>query len=530
MSNRHRALQRGMRCPFPRPASAQLEDHRERSSRRASHPMASSMGEVRVETIGKETNQIDVLRRVGPFVGVALATLLTMAVPSVDSSPNARGAAIFLTIAMAVCALVLPWCRMPAGARVVLPLLFYVDVALLRHGEGGSPSGLAPLVLLPVVWLALYGNRVQLSAALVLMVATLSGPILLIGGSAYPATEWRRAILYLMIGPMIGFVIQALVEKTRTQARSMRIVATAMRELPTDSDVRRHICEAVLDIGAADYCVLVEPDEENRLVSSAQAGFELDKLILTLSDEKSRAIVAFKSGKGCFVSDAVADPRVSRRLLEATGAASVLYEPVLRGDQCVGVLCVAWRRRVRSLRRSALEGVALLAAEAGVAIERGDLVDRVTELARTDSLTGLANRRTWDEALSLEQERARRTGVSLCVTLLDLDHFKAFNDRKGHQAGDLMLKEATAAWRAKLRDVDTLARWGGEEFALLLPACPLEQAEKVLGRLQSSTPRGITFSAGIVRWDEHESALHLMHRADAGLYSAKQNGRNRVTI
>jgi diguanylate cyclase (GGDEF)-like protein len=453
-----------------------------------------------------------------------------MALPTANSSTDARVAAIFLTIGMALCGLFLPWSRLPDGARIVLPLLFYVDVALLRHGEGGAPSGLAPLVLLPVVWLALYGSRVQLTAALVLVVATLAGPIVLIGGSLYPTSEWRRAILYLMIAPMIGFVIQGLVEKSRAQARTMRIVATAMRELPSDSDVRHGICNAVLDIGAADYCVLVEPDAENRLVSSAQAGFELDRLILTLSDETSRAIVTFKSGIGRFVADAVGDPHVSRRLLEATGAASVLYEPVVRGDECVGVLCVAWRRRVRSLRRSALEGVALLAAEAGVAIERSDLIERMTELARTDALTGLANRRSWDEALGFEQERARRTEEPMCAVLIDLDHFKVFNDRFGHQAGDLMLKEASAAWRAQLRDVDTLARWGGEEFALLLPACPLVQAKGVLERLKLATPEGVTFSAGIVRWDEHESALQLMRRADAGLYSAKQSGRDRVTI
>ena len=480
-----------------------------------------------VERTGK-SNRVDVLRRVGPFVGVALAALLTMAVPSADSPSDARGVAIFLTVAMALCGLLLPWNRLPDGARVVLPLLFYVDVALLRHAEGGAASGLAPLVLLPVVWLALYGSRVQLTAALVLVVATLAGPIILIGGSLYPATEWRRTILFLMIAPMIGFVIQGLVEKSRAQARSMSIVATAMRELPSDSDVRKGICNAVLEIGAADYCVLVEPDAENRLVSSAQAGFELDKIILTLDDEVSRVIVTFKSGVGRFVSDAVGDRRVSRRLLEDTGAASVLYEPVLRGVECVGVLCVAWRRRIGSLRSSALEGVALLAAEAGVAIERSDLVERATELALTDALTGLANRRSWDEALALEQERARRTEEPMCVAVIDLDYFKAFNDRFGHQAGDLLLKEASAAWRAQLRDVDTLARWGGEEFALLLPACPPVKAKGVLERLKLATPDGITFSAGIVRWDEHESALQLMQRADAGLYYAKQNGRDRV--
>jgi diguanylate cyclase (GGDEF)-like protein len=410
-------------------------------------------------------------------------------------------------------------------------------VALLRHAEGGARSGFAPLLLLPVVWLALYSGRAPLSAAIVLMGATITGPVLFIGGFDYPASEWRKAFIYLMVGSMVGFVIQRLVEKARTRTedlelrgRTMSIVASAMRELPTESDVRGRICETVLGIGDANYCVLMEPDGENRLVSSGQAGLDLDRIVLPLSDERSQIVGAFSSGKSCFVADAPWNSRSSRQLLEPTGAASMLYEPVLRGDQCVAVICVAWRRRVRSLRSAAVEGVGLLAAEAGVAMERADLVDRVTKLARTDPLTGLANRRTWDEALALEQDRARRSAIPMCVALLDLDHFKSYNDSKGHQAGDLLLKEVSAAWRTQLRDIDTIARWGGEEFALMLPACSLDQAETVLKRLQSATPKVITFSAGVARWDERESALHLMQRADAALYSAKQTGRNRVTV
>ncbi|MDQ4058833.1 MAG: sensor domain-containing diguanylate cyclase [Actinomycetota bacterium] len=484
-----------------------------------------------------ETNRTRTVRRVAPFAGVALAALLTLPLPSVEEHPETTMAAIALTLVMALCGLLLPWSLLPAPARMVLPLLFYVDVALLRHAEGGSQSGFGPLTLLPVVWLALYGSRRQLTAALGVMGATLIGPILLVGGDAYPVSEWRKATLYLMIGPMIGFVIQHLVEKTRKraddlelQARSMKIVASAMRELPTDSDVRRRICEAVVEIGNADFCILMEPDEERGLVSSAQVGHEMDQIVLSSSDETSGAIHAFRSGDRRFVTDAASDACVPRRLVEATGAASVLFEPVLLGDECVGVLCVAWCTQVRSLKSSAVEGLGLLAAEAGVAMERGDLLHRATELARTDPLTGLANRRSWDEALWLEQERARRTGVPLCVALLDLDHFKAYNDRLGHQAGDLLLKEAAAAWRAQLREVDTLARWGGEEFALLLPVCSLEQAAKVIERVRSSTPGAITFSAGVAAWDEQESALHLMQRADSHLYAAKQNGRDRVSM
>lgn len=486
---------------------------------------------------GKQSNRTEVALRVGPFVGVALTALLTMAVPSVHRSPGAVVAAIALTLVLVLGALLLPWKRLPAGVAVTLPLLFYLDVALLRHAEGGARSGFAPLLLLPVVWLALYSGRAPLSAAIVLMGATITGPVLFIGGFDYPASEWRKAFIYLMVGSMVGFVIQRLVEKARTRTedlelrgRTMSIVASAMRELPTESDVRGRICETVLGIGDANYCVLMEPDGENRLVSSGQAGLDLDRIVLPLSDERSQIVGAFSSGKSCFVADAPWNSRSSRQLLEPTGAASMLYEPVLRGDQCVAVICVAWRRRVRSLRSAAVEGVGLLAAEAGVAMERADLVDRVTKLARTDPLTGLANRRTWDEALALEQDRARRSAIPMCVALLDLDHFKSYNDSKGHQAGDLLLKEVSAAWRTQLRDIDTIARWGGEEFALMLPACSLDQAETVLKRLQSATPKVITFSAGVARWDERESALHLMQRADAALYSAKQTGRNRVTV
>lgn len=96
----------------------------------------------------------------------------------------------------------------------------------------------------------------------------------------------------------------------------------------------------------------------------------------------------------------------------------------------------------------------------------------LARLARSDPLTGLANRRGWDEQLARELARARRSGEALSVALLDLDDFKALNDAHGHQAGDRLLLEAAAAWYGQLRDVDILCRWGGDEFAVLLPACP----------------------------------------------------------
>jgi diguanylate cyclase (GGDEF)-like protein len=153
---------------------------------------------------------------------------------------------------------------------------------------------------------------------------------------------------------------------------------------------------------------------------------------------------------------------------------------------------------------------------------------QLAALAHSDALTGTANRRTWDLALPLALAAAARSGAPLIVAMVDLDHFKAFNDRFGHQAGDRLLKEASAAWRALLRTEDLLARYGGEEFCLLMAGCPVASAVESLERLKAATPLGQTFSAGLAQWDGSESPEQLLGRADVALYAAKDAGRNRI--
>jgi diguanylate cyclase (GGDEF)-like protein len=153
---------------------------------------------------------------------------------------------------------------------------------------------------------------------------------------------------------------------------------------------------------------------------------------------------------------------------------------------------------------------------------------KVRELAVTDELTGLPNRRAWKSELPHALERARRDGSPLSVALMDLDHFKQFNDSYGHPAGDRLLKEAAAAWQAHLRTVDHLARYGGEEFIVLLPDAEADQVHQILDRMRLATPLGQTFSAGIAAWDHREDTDELIARADAALYEAKRSGRNRI--
>jgi diguanylate cyclase (GGDEF)-like protein len=152
------------------------------------------------------------------------------------------------------------------------------------------------------------------------------------------------------------------------------------------------------------------------------------------------------------------------------------------------------------------------------------------DLAYRDELTELPNRRAWAADLPRAIERARRDGAPLSIAMLDLDHFKRFNDEFGHPAGDRLLKGATAAWRSCLREVDHLARYGGEEFIVLLPGADAAQAATVLDRLRVETPAGQSFSAGVASWDGTETSQELVDRADRALYVAKATGRDRVVL
>jgi diguanylate cyclase (GGDEF)-like protein len=112
--------------------------------------------------------------------------------------------------------------------------------------------------------------------------------------------------------------------------------------------------------------------------------------------------------------------------------------------------------------------------------------------------------------------------------MLDLDFFKHFNDERGHQAGDRLLKQGAAAWVNELRASDTLARYGGEEFTVALPGCTLFNAKDIVERLRAAMPEGSTVSAGVACWNGRESAEELVGRADAALYEAKRLGRDRL--
>ncbi|RZI80055.1 MAG: GGDEF domain-containing protein [Rubrivivax sp.] len=166
-------------------------------------------------------------------------------------------------------------------------------------------------------------------------------------------------------------------------------------------------------------------------------------------------------------------------------------------------------------------------------------VHTVEQMATTDMLTGLLNRRMMTDLVEAELKLVERTGAPMCVALIDLDHFKDINDRFGHHAGDTALQGFAQSTAPQLRQVDKLARWGGEEFLLMLPQLSQAEALSALERLRETVETlvfkdhalmQLTFSVGIAQALSGESLEQLVDRADQAVYQAKRLGRNRCVL
>lgn len=214
---------------------------------------------------------------------------------------------------------------------------------------------------------------------------------------------------------------------------------------------------------------------------------------------------------------------LTRGRLALLAAASLLAPAVQIATAATGVDS---SEVVTALASAVLFGLVVLRLS-GLA---GHVQAQSRELARlvvTDPLTGAANRRGFAERAAA---LTARPGEPLVLAVLDLDHFKTYNDAHGHTAGDGLLRDCVLAWREQIRGRDHLARWGGEEFAVLLDRCGADEARLVVDRIRAATPHGVTCSAGVATWDGTESPEELFRRADRALYRAKAGGRDRTVV
>jgi diguanylate cyclase (GGDEF)-like protein len=314
-------------------------------------------------------------------------------------------------------------------------------------------------------------------------------------------------------------------DSIRDQARGMAALARVGEALATLEDARPAICQAACEIGSADLAILLEP-RAREFASTASS----DPLMTPMRIQARRGSQhPFHSSEAYFVARAGEHPALSEALIQATGARSALFQPVLRDERVTGVLVLIWRQRREGLSEPVANLVRVLAVHAAAAVEHASLAVKLERLAVTDELTGLPTRRVFEEEVRREIARSRRSEAPMSVAVADLDHLTVFNAHRGDGEGDRLLKETAALWAAQLREVDMIARVDGGEFGILLPGCELAEACRVLDRVRATTPRGQTASAGVARWDGFESVEQLTERARGALAAAKVAGRDSTT-
>ena len=224
------------------------------------------------------------------------------------------------------------------------------------------------------------------------------------------------------------------------------------------------------------------------------------------------------------------DPRLALLLPMAR---NLVVVPMFAEAQPIGALVV--EHGDGRIERRLVSMLTQFASHAALALRNAWLAEQVQRMADTDSMTGLANRRTFARSLEREVARASRRHEPLSLAMIDVDHFKRINDEHGHPTGDEVLQRVAAAIKKECRGFDIPARYGGEEFAVVLPDCSSRESLRVVERLRKSLehlgmPFAVTASAGVATFPTHAtSAEALVHAADEALYASKEAGRDRST-
>jgi len=307
---------------------------------------------------------------------------------------------------------------------------------------------------------------------------------------------------------------------------SLAAIAGVVRQIQSGGDARHLIVDAARMLARGDDATLFEPaaDRQSLRATASTAGSLLHTVVPV--DGGSAPALAFAAAHPVFVADTGKEPEPTTHV----GAASLTALPVRSGSSVSAVLVVDWSSPLAELDERRARILEMLADQAAIALRQLDMVAVLEDLALTDALTGIPNRRSWEQLIGLLVASARRSGRPLTVALADLDHFKRFNDERGHRAGDILLHEFARGARRRLREGDVIARWGGEEFALALPECGAADAPGILDRVRRSVPSAQTCSIGYAEWDGKEPASHLMERVDQALYDAKNAGRDQIAF
>lgn len=286
-----------------------------------------------------------------------------------------------------------------------------------------------------------------------------------------------------------------------------------------------HICETPI--------ALISLVDSDRQWFKARLGIEATE---TPRDLSFCAHAILHPEQPLIVPDALEDSRFSDNLLvtEAPNIRFYAGAPLLSPTgEALGSVCVI-DRKPRELNERQIRALQALSRQVTALLEMRRLVADLEMLSTTDALTGLRNRRAFDEKMLDEHQRSARSQQPYSLLLIDIDHFKSYNDEFGHQAGDDVLGEVARIMQYTVRNYDMAARYGGEEFAAILPNTGKTGAMELAERLRRAIERAewlnrqITVSVGVATLLAGQSIPALIEEADRALYTAKEQGRNRV--
>ncbi|RBY94721.1 hypothetical protein DQ244_05455 [Blastococcus sp. TBT05-19] len=320
----------------------------------------------------------------------------------------------------------------------------------------------------------------------------------------------------------------------------LRRLSAALHEAETGVEVAEALLDFTLDAGdatlAAVQCRLAAGDSEASTLLARKRQDEPLEVLRDVAEPGPGSLVEAVTAAGTTMLAAMRapDPWVDDVL---DGAPRVVAVPFAIEGQGTGALVFQNDARAGSrIEQRRVAVVEQAVAHTATALARVALLEQLQRSALTDGLTGVANRRAFDVALTREIALAGRTDAALAVIILDLDKFKSLNDTYGHLAGDDVLRGVGAALRQCTRQGDLVARYGGEEFVLLLPGATEEDAISAARRVRSvlrgvEGPRTITASLGIARWPVHgATGPELLAAADSALYAAKEGGRDQARV
>ncbi|MDQ1397258.1 MAG: hypothetical protein QOG64_2517 [Acidimicrobiaceae bacterium] len=437
--------------------------------------------------------------------------------------------------AMLICdGLYLAWASYATGGTIsplrYLILLHLVAVALLASYRTGMKLALWHSMLLFVVYYAQQAH----------VLTPLTGAV-----RAQPGTEFQRLSAFVIVFWMVAIGTAAFsavnereLRRRKYDLEALTVMASRLEDAQTSGDVADVLIDALVDafgfpraavLGGADHLQLLAGHGDIGIPGSAAAegdsGLEPGSAIDHAQTTRRTLLLAS--------AEPAHDPLLARLL---PGGGNLVLVPLSAEGRAIGVLVAEHGLRSGSrIERRVVAMVEQFASHAALALRNAWLLEQVQGLAATDGLTGIANRRTFESILEREVARAGATGEQMSLIMVDIDHFKKLNDTHGHQRGDDVLRAVAAALTSECREFDTACRYGGEEFAIVLPRCDApkgllmaERFRRVVARCASEL--SVTASAGVATFPHHaRDAGTLVRAADEALYVSKRSGRNRAS-